>query len=299
VDGITATIEGAYADPSRVVFIIRFSSKAGNSQFDSTFLADASGEQIIAYGSILGPIPNETSTYLIAFYPVDWLNVFQLDGQLSVAFTSMVDSSQIFKFLFDFELPVHPFLTFNPKKTVSINNVDILVDRVLVAPATTYIYICYPNRNDENWILTGENITLNINKQVSNPNMPSPWLFDSAIINGEQFSELGWAPPNDESRCIKLGFPVGDPHPIFLTLTLPGLENAMTTTISEDKLSAAYEKLLLQGIDVKWHSDEKGTFLKYNKLPDGLTEKDAYHEFMKALGYVHEGPWIFRIWLTR
>ena len=299
VDGITATIEGAYADPSRVVFIIRFSGKAGNFQFDSTLLADANGEQIGTNGGNSGLLPNETSTYLMAFHLIDWLNESQLDGQLSIAFTSSMDASQITKFLFDFELPVHPFLTFSPKKTVSNNGVDILVDRILVAPATTYIYICYPNRSDENWILTGENITLNINKQMSNPNMPSRWLFDSTIIEGEQFSEPGWTPPNEESRCINLSFPIGDAHPIFLTLTLPGLEDAMTTDVPEDKLSVAYEKLLAQGIEMTWYSKERGTFIEYKSLPEGMTEKEAYHRFMDALGYLRQEPWVFRIFFIR
>jgi hypothetical protein len=301
VDGITATIEGVYADPSRVVFIISFSSQVGNFQFDGTFLADAKGEQIGTSGGNLGLLPNETSTYLIAFHPVDWLNESRLDSQLSIAFTSSTDASQITKFLFDFELPVHPFVAFHPKKTITINGVDIFLDRVLVAPATTYIYLCYPNRSDENWILTGENITLNINQQVSNPNMPSPRLFDSTIIKGEQeqFSEPGWTPPNEESRCIKLGFPIGDAHPIFLTLTLPGLEDAMTTIVPEDKLSVAYETLLAQGVDMQWHSDEGGTFAEYRSLPEGMTEKEAYHRFMDALGYLREGPWVFRIFLIR
>jgi hypothetical protein len=180
--------------------------------------------------------------------------------------------------------------------------VDIFLDRVLVAPADTYVYLCYPNRSDENWILTGENITLNINQQVSNPNMPSPWIYDSTIIEGEQeqFSEPGWTPPNEESRCIKLGFPIGDAHPIFLILTLPGLEDAMTTIVPEDKLSVAYEKLRAQGIDMKWSAiPERGIVVEYKKLPEGMTEKEAYHRFMDALGYLREGPWVFRIFLIR
>jgi hypothetical protein len=179
VDGITATIDGAYADPSRVLFIIHLSSELGTYPTHETFLAHANGEQIGVYSSMLGPLPQETSTYLMDFSPVDWLDASRLDGQLSVGFRSLTDSNQIIKFLFDFNLPIHPFVTFNPKKTVSVDGVDILLDRVVVAPANTYMYLCYPNRRDENWILTGESITLNIDRQVSNPNRPGPWLFDS------------------------------------------------------------------------------------------------------------------------
>ena len=298
VNGITATIEGAYADPSRVLFVIHLSRELGTYWTPETFLALASGEQIGVYSYMLSPIPKESQKYLMIFTPVEWLDGSQLDGQLSVGFTSPTDSTQIIKFLFDFGLPIHPFLTFNPEQTLSVNGVDILLDRVVVAPATTYFYLCYPNRRDENWILTGENITLNINRQVSNPNMPDAWLFDSTIIEGEQFGEPGWTPPNQESRCIKLGFPIGDEPPTFLTLTLPGLENAMTTIVPDDELSVAYEKLLAQGIDMKWSAvPERGIAIEYKRLPEGMTEQEAYHRFMDALGYLREGPWIFRTFL--
>lgn len=296
VDGITATIDGAYADPSRVVFIIRFSSKVGKFQFDGTYLADANGEQMGMIATMLGPILNETSTYLIDFSPIDQLNEARLDRQLFIAFTSPADDNDIVQFHFDFDLPIHPTLTFNPKKTISINGVDILLDRIVIAPATTWAYLCYPNRSDENWILTGENISLKINNQVSNPNRPDEWLFDSIPDEGLQDSQPDWDPPIKEGRCMKLGFPIGDAHPIFLTLTLPGLENAMTTPIPEEKLSAAYEKLLAQGIDMKWPTND-GSLLEYKKLPEDMTEKEAYRRFLEALGYIRKGPWVFRIFL--
>ena len=300
VDGITATIEGAYADPSRVVFIIRLNQELGISWNTDTFLARENGEQISLYGYMLAPLPEEESKYLMMFHPVDWLDESQLDGQLSVAFTSPTEPGQFTNFIFDFELPIHPFLTFNPKKSISINDVDILLDRVLIAPATTYAYICYPNPSDESWILIGEKVTLNINRLVSNPNMPSPWIYDSTITEGEQLTEPGWTPPNKESRCIKLGFPIGDANPKFLALALPGLENAMATIVPENELSAAYEKLLTQGIDMNWSTTpERGTVVEYRSLPEGMTEKEAYHRFLDALGYLHEGPWVFRILLTQ
>src|SRR5262245_26486856 len=61
VDGITATIEGAYADPSRIVLIIRFSDKVGNIRFADTYLADANGKPIDHAGTMAGFLPNEAS----------------------------------------------------------------------------------------------------------------------------------------------------------------------------------------------------------------------------------------------
>lgn len=295
VDGITASIDGAYADPRRVTFIIHFSSNIGNLPSDTIYLADAGGEQIGMIATMAGPLPNETSSYLIDFSPIDRLNESQLDGQLYIAFTSPVDGSRIVQFQFDFNLPIHSTLTFNPKKTISIDGVDIVLDRLIIAPATTYAYLCYPNRDDENWILTGENITLNINRQVSNPNRPGDWLFDSIPEEGIPNSQRDWTPPIKEGRCVSLGFPIGDTNPIFLTLTLPGLEDAMTTNVPDHKLLVAYERLLTQGIDMTWYSGERGTFPEYKTLPTDMTEKEAYRRFLEALGYIRAGPWVFRI----
>ena len=41
-----------------------------------------------------------------------------------------------------------------------------------------------------------------------------------------------------------------------------------------------------------------GLAIEYNKLPEGMTEKEAYRQFMNALGYLREGPWIFKVKLT-
>jgi hypothetical protein len=287
-----------YADPSRVVFLIHLNRELGISWNTETFLAHANGEQIGMSSYMLAPLPGEKSTYVMIFHTEDWLDQSQLDGQLSVAFTSLADPRQFIIFVFDFELPIYPFKVFHPQKTVTVNGVDIFVDRALVAPADTFLYLCYPNRSDENWILTGENITLKINRQVSNPNMPSPWIYDSTITEGDPLNEPGWTPPNEASRCIKLGFPIGDASPNFFILTLPGLENAMTTVVPENELLLAYEKLFAEGIDMKWHSDERGTFVEYKRLPQGMTEKQAYRRFLEALGYVRDGPWVFRVLLT-
>ena len=71
VNGVTATIEGAYADPSRVLFVIHLSAELGWTP--ETFLAHANGEQMGVYsgGFFSTPIPGEKRKYLAIFTPVD------------------------------------------------------------------------------------------------------------------------------------------------------------------------------------------------------------------------------------
>ena len=80
VQGVTANIEGAYADPSRVLFIIHLSQELGTHWTPETFLAYANGQQIGVYGYGLNLIPGEKQNYLMVFTPEDWLNGSQLHG---------------------------------------------------------------------------------------------------------------------------------------------------------------------------------------------------------------------------
>ncbi len=35
----------------------------------------------------------------------------------------------------------------------------------------------------------------------------------------------------------------------------------------------------------------------YRRLPEGMTEAEAYQRFLDALGYVRKGPWVFTLQL--
>ena len=51
-------------------------------------------------------------------------------------------------------------------------------------------------------------------------------LFDADYGEGNKGGEPGWAPPVQDGRCVKLGFPIGDENPQSITLTIPTLEQS-------------------------------------------------------------------------
>lgn len=74
----------------------------------------------------------------------------------------------------------------------------------------------------------------------------------------------------------------------------------MPESIPDTDLAAAREKLLSQGIDIGWNVETfpgggGGSGPVYNKLPEDMTQAEAYQRFVEALGYIHQGPWKFTV----
>ncbi|HLO32617.1 MAG TPA: hypothetical protein VK249_25950 [Anaerolineales bacterium] len=217
-------------------------------------------------------------------------------GQLEFSVsTSPVDTEGMVPFRFDLDIPIHPALTFNPKQTVWANGLELLLDRVIITPAFTQAYVCYLKPSEADWVI-GSDTTLRVNGQVANMGTYA-FLFDSAYGDGSKGGEPGWKPPVDHGRCVKIGFPVGDPHPNSLVLTIPALEQSMPEVIPAADLPRAYEVLKAEGIDMEWHSVDHGAYAEYKKLPAGMSEQEAFHHFIQALGYIHPGGWTFNVQL--
>ena len=150
-NGITVTIEGVYADAIRIVFAVRMTGNSGNYFMDRVSLKNEHGVDINAsmgIGSMNGHAPSITQ---IEFNPVIPLKE-HLKGKLDFAvMTSPGDGESIAQFSFDLDLPVHPALTFNPKQVTTANGTEILLDRIVITPAYTQVYLCYIKPTDADW----------------------------------------------------------------------------------------------------------------------------------------------------
>jgi prephenate dehydratase len=67
----------------------------------------------------------------------------------------------------------------------------------------------------------------------------------------------------------------------------------------DDKLNAALTKLRAEGIDMSFitssGSGGGGGGYTFNAKPAGMTDEEAYHKFMEALGFIQPGPWVFTV----
>jgi hypothetical protein len=125
-------------------------------------------------------------------------------------------------------------------------------------------------------------------------------LFDSDYGDMGKGPEPGWKSPVEAGRCIKIGFPVGHHNQAeTLTLTVPELQQSMPEVIPDAEVKAALAKLKAQGIEMDYVTFTAGGGggggPVYKKLPEGMTQEEAYRRFMEALGYIYKGPWVFTI----
>ena len=290
-NNITVNMEGAYADANRVVFALQVSGRGKDYTIDQASLKDAEGEEI---NSSFGSTVNGKLIYM-DFGLASELKASRLKGQLVFTVTDAAGTSAA-DFRFDLDLPVAPALTFEPKQTISPLILEVLLDRVVITPAYTQVYLCYQKPDNADWMV-GSDATLKIGNQQAAINSYN-LLYDSTMNVGNKGGEQGWTPPVQDGRCVKLGFPIGDAHPQSLILTVPTLEQSLPEVIPADRLALAYQELESQGIEMEWHVVDHGAYPEYKKLPAGMSEEQAYHKFIEALGYVYNGGWKFDIQLN-
>jgi WD40 repeat protein len=295
VDGITATVESYYADASRLVFTVRVEGKDEGYFLDSLSLTNAQNEELNTGYGLTSP-DNDPSVFLIDFLPAYPLEEERLDGQLSFSVVAPNEGTSLAHFHFDLNLPFHPALTFDPKQVATAYGLEILLDRVVVTPAQTYAYLCYIKPTSADWMI-GSDATLRVDSQVANVQSYA-LLFDSANGDGSKGGEPGWTPPVQNGRCVKVGFPIGDAHPESVTLTIPNLEQSMPEVIPADELAIAIKYLKdWEDIEMEWQLVDHGAYPEYKKLPAGMTEQEAYRQFIRALGYIYPGTWTFELQL--
>jgi WD40 repeat protein len=46
---------------------------------------------------------------------------------------------------------------------------------------------------------------------------------------------------------------------------------------------------------MEWHNVDHGAYPEFKRFPRGMSEEDAYRQFIRALGYIHPGTWTFEI----
>jgi hypothetical protein len=294
VNGITAQIESYYADANRLSFVVHINGEADDYFLGNISFTEANVE--ISDGGGVSRLSSDTPIFAVDLVTASPVTSDRLNGQLAFdVVTPDGEDTHLANFQFDLDLAISPGLIFNPKQSISANGVEILLDRVVMTPEFTQVYLCYVPPTGADWGLDS-GTRLRVNSQTGGMQTYN-LLFDKELSDGSIGSEPGWTPPVKEGRCIKIGFQVGDAHPISITLTIPALEQTIPEVIPEKDLAAAYKKLKAEGIDMEWRIVDHGAYAEYKKLPAGMTQNEAFHQFAQALGYVYPGEWVFEVQL--
>jgi hypothetical protein len=298
---MTVTLEKVYADINRMVFVVFIKNPQEGFVVSSATLKDSSGAELNTGLGISSP-PDDPTRFMIEFYPSTEFAAGPFKGELAVQIgTQFGSSSGLAETHFPVDLTVYPAVAFDPMQTVTVNGVEMLLQRIKITPSYTQVYLCFQKPSSVDWTI-GSTASLHVGEDTANPGAYS-LLFDSEIGGGLKTSEPDWSAPIKTGRCVKLGFPVGHHgQPESMTLTISELEQSVPEAIPNDQLQAARQKLLAQGIDMDWVTSSGngggGGGPVITTKPAGMTDDQVMQLFYEALGYYHPGPWTFTVNIT-
>ena len=206
-------------------------------------------------------------------------------------------------FHFEATTKVYPMQVLEPKQMVEANEITMRLERAEITPSYARFTLCYNKPSPKDWMLAGmpgENPILQVGDYEAQINGYT--LLADAGSYGPKSSESMVIPPvGPDERCVAIDFLLGlTGQSQSLTLSIPQLEQSMPEVIPDADLKAAQEKLRAQGIEMQYSTSMSaggggGGNLTYSRLPDGMTEQEAFRKLQEALGYIHPGPWMFEI----
>jgi hypothetical protein len=297
---ITVTLEKAYADVFRMVFVVSIKSPQTGLVVSNASIKDASGADLNTGLGITSQPDDPPGRYTIDLEPISEFTPGQFKGELRVEIGSQFGSnSSQSEAHFALDVPVYPAIVTDPMQTVTANGVEILLQRIKVTPSFTKAYLCFKKPSQADWSI-GSNSTMKIDEDTGILSY-SIFLFDSENVGSTPKNpEPGWVSPVQTGRCVAAGFTVGHHgKPETLSLTIAELEQSAPDVIPNDQLQAARKKLLAQGIDMDLVNSSGngggGGGPVINSKPVGMTDDQVMQLFNEAMGYYYPGPWIFTV----
>ncbi len=208
-------------------------------------------------------------------------------------------------FHFEATAKVYPMQVLEPKQMVEANGITMRLERAEITPSYARFTLCYNKPSPKDWMLAGMPGAGPVLQAGAYEAQIHGYTLvadaDYGGYTGKGSEPAGIPAFNPDERCVTIDFLLGlTGQTRSLTLTVPQLEQSQPEVIPDDELQAAQEKLRAQGIEMQYATSMSaggggGANLTYSKLPDGMTEQEAFRRFEEALGYVHPGPWVFEI----
>jgi hypothetical protein len=206
-------------------------------------------------------------------------------------------------FHFDFTTPIYPLQTLTPHLSITANGLAMSIEKIEMTPSYANLTLCYQKPSPKDWTIEG---TVG-RPQLSFGDYHATIYSYRLIFDKDMGGYLGKSasptkiPGITTGRCVQIDFLLGNSYrPGTLTLTIPALEQSMPESIPPAELKAAQEKLKALGIEINQTTFSSsggggGGGPAIAKKPDGMTDEEAYRQYMQALGYVYPGPWVFTI----
>ena len=311
IDGVTAVVDWAYADGSRVAIGFSVSGLDLPDNVDPTLvlnsvnLRDSLGtpydEGALDWSLEAGSEPGSFQGTYIAYQHLDALPTdsvqlhleIELGGQSVVVVPSdaaPVDGpaptewytsiAPIGTFAFDFELPVYQPVVVHPDQTVEAAGLAVRLDSLTVNPSMSTALVCFETPAPGDW---GLDASLQIGEGPSVP--ADPTTMTAVRV------------PDASQPCQDLSFPApfsGTPTRAVLTV---GRILSSPAEYTEASCAAAALNLAQEGTGVDFRcnlGDGRGS-IEILAKPEGMNQDTAFGLIDTAFRQVVEGPWVFTV----
>ncbi|HET9910579.1 MAG TPA: hypothetical protein VFQ13_01755, partial [Anaerolineales bacterium] len=298
INGVTARIDWAYADESRVAFQYTISGldwpDGTNSDFmqsprvTSATIPDESFNGAVGWGNLPvenGVIVGYIDQFLTSYEALDADEHPNIDLSVDIP---VEGPSSVGPFHFEFTVPVLDGVKIeNIDQTVVANNVSMTLKRFVLNPSYAEALICFQMPSAVDWGLTASTLTLG----------DKEYFFSGGglmSIEGKDFSLT------DPERCSSIGFDIPyDPSVTSVTLTVPKLLASVPEVIDEERVAAANQRLESTGIEFEYKNKDHGGDIVVLRQPEGWTNEQIYPLIWDALAEQYEGPWVFTVTIKR
>jgi hypothetical protein len=317
INGVTVTIDWAYADESRVFVKYTISGldwPEGALEMASISKLPISSEMIrditrdrsswstvpVHAGTIVGSIEQLLTVDALdaARTPnVDLQVDIPVDGTGAVLTTraqpAPVDLPNVGTFHFEFEIPVYQGIKImDINQSVEANGITMTLKSLILNRSHVDALLCIPLPSAQDWEL-GPEVRFGLSSQP-NKDYWADW-------DGASLFAADWRPLSitDSQRCFGVGSTVHyDGDQTSVAITIPKLMTPIPERIPNELIQQANENLSQKGIAFEVITDSNGkNFNNFHilKHPDGMSDEEINILIGDALSSWHEGPWEFMV----
>lgn len=299
INGVTAEIDWAYVDESRVALHYTISGLdwpdgttsdfTQSARVTSATIPDDSFNGAVSWGNL--PVENGVMVgSLDQFLSSDGV----LDADEHPTVDLRVDipvegPSSAGPFHFEFNVPVLDGIKIeNVDQTVVANDVSMTLKTLVLNPSRAEVLICFQMPSAVDWGLTASTITLG-GREFS--------FSGGGLLPGTDGKDFLLTDPE---RCSTIGFDISHDESVnSITLTVPKLVASIPEVVDQERVKIANQRLADRGIEFDYVNVDHGGRIEVLKRPAGATDQEIYPLIWDALAEQYEGPWIFTIPLER
>jgi hypothetical protein len=192
-------------------------------------------------------------------------------------------------FRFEFEVPVLDGIKIeNIDQNVVTNNVSMTLRTLILSPSHAEALICFQMPSAADWGLTASTVS------VGGKEFP---FTGSELVTGTDGKNFA---VTDPERCNSVGFDIPyDETATSFALNVPKLIASIPEVITKERVEIANQRLAARGIEFDFVNVDHGGNIVLLKQPEGMTDAEIYPLIWEALAEQYEGPWLFTVPIAR